>query len=352
VVVYHLAFAATLAEVVGDLHDVQVLVHVEDGSGGQPLDGSIEYEGALASTEPMVPRSLAASWSADDLYLCYTGGTTGAPKGVLWRQADFLVAALGVRRRDGRDIESFDELAEAAPMSGLRALPAPPLMHGAAHWNAMSCWAAGGTVVIQDRPDRLDPADVLGVAARERATSLLIVGDPFARPLLDEIARARDPGCPYDLSAMRHLLSGGAVLSPQVKTELIEAIPGVTVVDVLGSTESGRQGVSQVRDPHDQDAGFEPSPTAVVLSEDRSRLLEPGDTRSAGWPRRVACPSATSATRRRPAPPSRWSAACVTRSPVIVHGGARTAPSSSSAGSRSRSTPAARRCSRRRSRRR
>src|SRR5699024_8927453 len=113
-------------------------------------------------------------WSPDDFYLVYTGGTTGSPKGVLWRQADFLVSALGIGRRDGSDLGSLDELTESATGRELRALPSPPLMHGAAHWNAISAWLGGGTVVMQDIVDRLDPADVLDVCERERVTSLLI----------------------------------------------------------------------------------------------------------------------------------------------------------------------------------
>jgi fatty-acyl-CoA synthase len=93
------------------------------------------------------------------------------PKGVLWRQADFLAACLGVA-------STTEAIVAAAADAHLRALPAPPFMHGAAHWNALSAWVAGGTVIIQDHPDRLDAHDVLRTVDRERATSLLIVGTP------------------------------------------------------------------------------------------------------------------------------------------------------------------------------
>ncbi|MFN7149686.1 MAG: AMP-binding protein [Microthrixaceae bacterium] len=275
-------FAPVLEQVLPTLrHRPTLVLQVRDGSGHELIEGAIEYEAALAAAVPVLDPNLVASWSGDDLYLCYTGGTTGMPKGTMWRQADFVVAALGVRRRDGTDHESLDELVDAAKGS-VRALPAPPLMHGAAHWNALSCWLAGGTVIIQDVVDRFDPRDVLDTVEAQRATSLLVVGDPMARPLVDQLRAELAEGRHRDLSSLRHLLSGGAVLSPTCKAQLLELIEGLAIVDVLGSTESGRQGVAQVRSGEDTSGGFSPSATAVVLSEDLSRRLRPGDD-ELGW---------------------------------------------------------------------
>ena len=223
-----------------------------------------------------MPGALVDAWSGDDLYLCYTGGTTGMPKGAMWRQEDFLISALGIRRRDGSD---YSELAEllADAHGAVRALPAAPLMHGAAHWNALSCWSRGGCVVIQDHPEHFDPADVLEAAQRHGATSLLIVGDPMARPLIDELELH-----PRDLDSVRHVLSGGAILSPTSKERLQELLPGVTILDVLGSTESGRQGVATTAPGGDSSAAFTPSATTTVLAEDLSRRLDPADS-ALGW---------------------------------------------------------------------
>ena len=280
-IVVHDTFAPTLAQVLPTLAaPPRLVLQVRDGSGNDLLPGAIEYEAALAAADPELPADLKGSWSGDDLYLCYTGGTTGMPKGTMWRQADFLVAALGVRRRDGADYESIDEVVADA-RGTVRALPAPPLMHGAAHWNALSAWIAGGTVIIQDVVDRFDPTDVLDTVERDRATSLLLVGDPMARPLVDELRRERAEGRDRDLSTLRHLLSGGAVLSPALKGELLELLPQVTIVDVLGSTESGRQGVARAAAGRPE-GGFARSDTAVVLDESRTRYLEPGDGQL-GW---------------------------------------------------------------------
>jgi 3-oxocholest-4-en-26-oate---CoA ligase len=261
-VVYHASFAPTLAEVLPDVPGVRLLLQVDDGSGTALLDGAADYEATLAAADPLEPAGL----SPDDRYILYTGGTTGMPKGVLWRQGDFLATCLGVNGT------SADLVATATRRgASLRTLPAAPFMHGAAHWNAISAFVSGGTVVVPDQPARFDPADVLATCERERVTALQIVGDAFARPLLD-----RMDAHPYDLSPLRFLLSGGAVLSPPVKAQLLERIPGLRIVDVLGSSETGRQAVAGA------EPTFRPGDHTVVLSEDRNRRLSPGD-QEIGW---------------------------------------------------------------------
>ena len=268
-VVYHARFAPVLADALAGCPDVEALVAVDDGSGVAPLPGSVDYEDFLAAAPAARPD---LSWSGDDRYVVYTGGTTGKPKGVLWRQDDFLASALGIDA-------SVDELSErAARPDRPRALPAPPFMHGAAHWNALSCWLAGGTVLIQDETDRLDPADVLDVCERERATSLLLVGDAFARPLVDELEAS-----PRDLGALRFVMTGGAILSPAIRSRLLTALPQVRVLDVLGSSETGRHGVGSSTGASEAEPGvFAPSETTVVLDHGRRRPLTPGDDAD-GW---------------------------------------------------------------------
>ncbi|MDE0802426.1 MAG: AMP-binding protein, partial [Acidimicrobiales bacterium] len=268
-IVYHARFAPVVADAIRSGSAIEHLVVVEDGSGVTPVDGSVGYEDLLATASDDRP---ALEWSGDDRYVVYTGGTTGLPKGVLWRQDDFLASALGITG-------SVDEAVERARRPDRpRALPAPPFMHGAAHWNAISCWLSGGTVVIQSETDRLDPSDVLDTCARERVGSMLIVGDAFARPLLDEQERR-----PRDLSNLRLLMTGGAILSPATKHRVSRVLPTVRIIDVLGSSETGRHGIEASGDQSDDAAsGFVPSASTVVLDETRTRELVPGEDAD-GW---------------------------------------------------------------------
>jgi fatty-acyl-CoA synthase len=269
-IVYHGRFAATLAEVLPRLPRRPRLLQVDDGTGHPLLPGAEEYEAALAGATPRAPQGC----SPDDRYVVYTGGTTGYPKGVLWRQADFIATCLGVTE----PIEVLVARASNPDRQPLRALPAPPFMHGAAHWNALSAWLAGGAVVIQDDPTRLDPADLLDTCARHDVSSLLIVGDAFARPLADEL-RAH----PRPLPSLRHLVTGGAILSAAVRGELLAHLPGLRIVDILGSSETGRHGVrTATGDAPARSATFGRSATTLVLSDDRTHALAPGDP-ELGW---------------------------------------------------------------------
>jgi len=276
-VLVHRRFLPTLAEVRDRLSNPPRLVLVVDDDTGHPLPPwATPMDGALAAATGEIPSGVRAAWSGDDRYLCYTGGTTGSPKGTLWRQDDLLRAALGVGRRDGTPFASLDEVLDAANPR-LCTLPAPPMMHGAAHWNALSCLLAGGTVAMQRVVDRFDPDDVLDAVEAHAASSLLLVGDPMARPLLGALGRRESPP-----PSLRHVVSGGAVLSPSVRDQFLAAVPGLRVIDVLGSTESGRQGVASADAASPAPSGFRPASSSVVLSEDLSHRLTAGDG-AIGW---------------------------------------------------------------------
>ena len=267
-IVVHSQFAPTLAEVLPELPQLRVIVQVPDDSGHDLLPGAVWYEEALASASPDKP---AVEWSADDLYILYTGGTTGMPKGVLWRNGDANVECFG-----GSGAETLDGVIAAADGS-LRALLAPPFMHGAGHWMTFRTWNLGGTVFVQSIPERLDPADVWGLVERERLNFLLIVGDAFARPLLDELSAST-----YDLQSLTVLLSGGAALSAGLKEEFLHHLPSLIIVDGLGSSEAGGQLAHVSAGTSATTGTFTISPGNHVLSADLDRELQLGDE-ELGW---------------------------------------------------------------------
>ena len=267
-IVVHSRFTLTLAEVLPNLPLLGVILQVADDSGLPLLPGAVWYDDALAAASPERPD---VQWSPDDLYILYTGGTTGMPKGVMWRNADANIECFG-----GSRAETLDEVVAEAT-GGLKALLAPPFMHGAGHWMSFRTWNSGGTVFIQQHTDRLDPDDIWSTIEREGLNFLLIVGDAFGRPLLDQL----DAGA-YNLSSLTVILSGGAALSAPLKEQFLQRLPTVMIVDGLGSSEAGGQ-LSHVSAGAGATTGTFPiSPGNHVLSDDLSRELAPGDP-EIGW---------------------------------------------------------------------
>ncbi len=281
-IVFHSTFVPTLAAVRDRLVDLDVLIQVPDSSGNGLLEGAEWYEDTLAGAAP-IREEIRSAWSPDDLYLLYTGGTTGMPKGVMWRQGDIFVAALGGRRTlDRTEWTSYEQIAENALLGGVKILPGPPFMHGAAQWVAFAAMANGNTIVLPPVTDRLDVGGMLRTVDAESVNVIVIVGDAFGRPLVEGIEAALSSG-ESDLSSLLAVASGGAALSPGVKGRLLDALPSIVVIDGVGASETGQQGTQMTTTGQEASTGdFDPGLGMCILSDDLTEVLGTGHD-GVGW---------------------------------------------------------------------
>jgi acyl-CoA synthetase (AMP-forming)/AMP-acid ligase II len=274
--VYEARYAPTLARIRDRIPNVRLLIQVADDSGEALLPGAVDYEAALAAASPDAPP---VTPSADDLYILYSGGTTGAPKGVLWRQEDIFHGAMTGGAPGMPGPPTVEEVADNATNNGgfMRVMTTPPLMHGAAQWLAFGAIHQGGTVVLQGRPDKLDPVDVLGSVEREGCNTLTLVGDAFARPIVEELKKTS-----YDLSRLFVIGSGGAILSPHMKEALLQFVPHAMVIDGFGASETGAHGSHATRAGDTAQTGKFSMSNTLILKDDLSGPL-PNDARETGW---------------------------------------------------------------------
>ena len=275
--VFHSSLAERVGQVIDRLPKLKLLIDVDDG-GASGMDRAVAYDTVLATHQPMerIVRS------EDDIYMLYTGGTTGMPKGVMYDMASHVGLFLRsgfpfLGERVPRTGEEVAPLVRAITEAGNRmiAIPCAPLMHGTGLWlGAFASHLTGGEVItLTSRA--LDPREVLRTAQARRATSLVIVGDAFAKPLVAAIDEAAARGEPYDLSSVAVILSSGVMWTTEVKEQLLERIPHVVLFDAIGSTEGSMGNQMSTRGASTETAKFTQNPTTKVFTED-GREVTPG----------------------------------------------------------------------------
>jgi len=270
-VVFHGTFTERVERILDRVPGVKGWLWVDDGSGPCP-DWATPYEDAAKSAIGRV----GAPWgrSGDDLYMLYTGGTTGMPKGVMWRQDDLFARLIdgGVRHYDvNGGLEGVRAALETSP-GGVTLMPACPLMHGTGGFTANTVLAEGGRVCLLEGR-KYDPVEMLDTIQRERVNGVVIVGDPFSRPLLAVLDE--HPGR-WDLSSVMMMISSGAMWSEPVKERLLSHHGAMLLVDAFSSSEALGMGVSvSGGGAAAKTASFTLGPDVKVLTED-GRPIAPG----------------------------------------------------------------------------
>ncbi len=268
-VVFHGSFAGTIEVIRDRLPKVELWLWVDD-TGGPCPEWATPYEAAATSGAARV----APSWgrSGDDLNFLYTGGTTGMPKGVMWRQDDLAVKLTATAASPLPDDGTLDEVRARLTQPGARFLPACPQMHGTGNFPGLGTLCGGGSIVTLTGRN-FDAVELLDTIEREGVNSLAIVGDAFAKPILR--ALDAEPGR-WDLSSLVGIVSSGVMWSQETKTRLLEHHPGMVLMDAFSSSEALGMGSSiSAAGATAETAKFQLSPDTIVI-DDLDRPLAPG----------------------------------------------------------------------------
>ncbi len=266
-VIYHKSLGAKFGDALAP-ESADLLLSVDDGSAVPELPGAVSLEDAL--TQGHLDQNVTAS--PDDLLMICTGGTTGRPKGVLWRQSDIYVSSMvGADHACAQDIRD-----KISRNSGSPWFAVSPLMHAAGMWTAFSAIMAGLTVVLYDTSNKLDPQLVWETAEREKVAMMTMVGDAYASPLIAELRRRS-----YDLASLAMIGTGGAATNLKHQEALLELLPQLTLINGYGSSETGNMGFGHSRCDNRTDT-FTLREGGLVLSEDYTHFVAPGQD-EVGW---------------------------------------------------------------------
>jgi acyl-CoA synthetase (AMP-forming)/AMP-acid ligase II len=266
IVVYEDRFEPLIHEAAQDLPDIELLLNVDR-----------DYE-ALIAEQPTTPLEL--DYSPDDIYIIYTGGTTGMPKGVMWPQEKLFLLTLAGKLPGEPRPQTISEIVDAAVGGGIVAMVCAPLMHGAGQWGTLISLHQGSKVLYSPNPDHLDAHAILAMCEREGAINLQITGDAFAIPIVKALKER-----PYDLSSLFVISSTAVALTERVRAELHELLPNVMIIESYGSTEGALQAMRSggASDDNAESSTFESANQGVIVDETKTRLLDPSEVGVIGW---------------------------------------------------------------------
>ena len=254
--VHQAEFSPQVTDLLPELPDLQLVIGIDDGTGVPLGEGTVPFEEAIAAGSPerdFAPRS------GDDYYILYTGGTTGMPKGVVWRHEDvFYALGGGVDPTTNTRVQSPEEMVEKGRGGQLTLLPIAPLMHGATQWSILGQSFVGNRTILIPK---FDAHEVWRLVETEKANSIMITGDAMGKPLIEALD---EPGADYDLSSLLAVTSSAALFSAPVKDEFFRHFPNLVIVDAIGSSESGNNGMATMTKGG---TAMKSGPTVTVLGD-------------------------------------------------------------------------------------
>ncbi|HIG43824.1 MAG: AMP-binding protein [bacterium] len=275
-VIFQSAYADRIASIRQKLVGVRCLIQVEDDSGAPLLEGAISFEEALSTADPMA----RINRKADDIYMLYTGGTTGMPKGVMYSNGAHCQGLAGFSAALGIEPAATPNDLPRVIMQARDAAALPvglvccPLMHGTGMWiGAMVTNIAGGAALTVNHLG-LDPHLLWSEAQQHKASLVTIVGDAFARPMLNALDEAHDKGEPYDISSVNLIISSGVMWSQEIKSGLLKH-NDMTLIDAMGSTEGSMGSSVSTREESATTAKFAIGENVKVFN-DEDKEVEPG----------------------------------------------------------------------------
>ncbi len=274
-VFYHACYSSRIKEISSSLPNIKAWIEVADDTESN-FSGALKYEELLENCEPMqrIQRD------PNTIYMLYTGGTTGMPKGVMYKQGEFLVFLFRTLKAMGYDVpEDINNLEEQInefkkDNSFIKSLIGCPLMHGTGMWlGAFLPLLLGGTAITSKNLG-FDANQLWTQVEDTKTSNIVIVGDAFAKPMLDALDKANENGTPYDLSSVKVIISSGVMWSEEVKNGLLKH-HDMQLMDTMGSTEGGMGSSVSTRDNPPKTAKFSINPGVIIIADD-GEILEPG----------------------------------------------------------------------------